>query len=310
MKKSVRRIFITVITLLLVSFLICGCELNIRIYSGSEAAQAVGADVTEDGSENDGPIIEWIGNNNFSYLENSGIFRLANVVKYSYSGNGDTVPLEYALVLPDDYEAGRTYPVVLYLNDHTSRGTDNSSQLLELLNDMYLYSREYLSEAIIVCPQAVGFWSFSGNEYYLENFQYYSKGNLATAMSLLDSVIGQYGCDTSRQYIMGLGFGANGVWKVLEQYPERFAAAVVMDGTGDTSIATKLADMPIFIYSDTSNIDTGTDNSTHMYRALSNAGAADNLVYRPLSELGVTSYTEVCSDTEMVKWMLEQRRSK
>ena len=68
------------------------------------------------------------------------------------------------------------------------------------------------------------------------------------ALAELDRLIGQYGFDSKRQYLYGESMGGEGVYKLLAEFPTRFAGAVAAAGyTLDTG-ASEMAQTPLWIF--------------------------------------------------------------
>jgi predicted peptidase len=79
--------------------------------------------------------------------------------RHRYVVAADTLP--YRLLLPANYDAGKTYPLVVFLHGAGERGTDNNLQLIHGAK-LFLQPRSRDSfPAIVVMPQcrATDFWS-------------------------------------------------------------------------------------------------------------------------------------------------------
>ena len=76
------------------------------------------------------------------------------------SENGNT--LKYCLYLPDDYTPSKKYPVILFLHGAGELGTDNSTHI-KTLEKMFLNNADYISQAILLCPQTPEWWRLDRN---------------------------------------------------------------------------------------------------------------------------------------------------
>jgi predicted peptidase len=71
--------------------------------------------------------------------------------KYWFIQTGDTLP--YRLLLPENYDPQKTYPVVFFLHGRGESGTDNEKQLV---HGSSLFVRDSIRKnhpAIVVLPQ-------------------------------------------------------------------------------------------------------------------------------------------------------------
>jgi dienelactone hydrolase len=65
--------------------------------------------------------------------------------------------------------------------------------------------------------------------------------------ALIDSCITAMGIDRSRIYLLGASMGAQGVWKMLEDNPDTFAAAFCASGSGRDLSIKNLEKTPVYI---------------------------------------------------------------
>lgn len=79
--------------------------------------------------------------------------------KHLFIQNGDTLP--YRLLLPENYDASKKYPLVFFLHGAGERGNDNEKQLVHGAKLFLKEENRKRFPAIIVFPQcpANSFWS-------------------------------------------------------------------------------------------------------------------------------------------------------
>lgn len=133
----------------------------------------------------------------------------------------ETVPLNYLLYLPENYDPNRKegYPTILFLHGAGERG-DNVN-VLTMWGPPKIAKEEGLP-FIVISPQC-------------------PKGHWWTSMmyplkSLLDYSIKTYNIDTSRIYLTGLSMGGYGTFAFSLLYPGYFAAVAPMCGGGTPSM--------------------------------------------------------------------------
>ena len=121
-----------------------------------------------------------------------------------------------------DSKCGGKKPLIIFLHGSGERGEGNSLPLLcnNVPTTFFEYARD-VEDAIILLPQApwnsmVGGWCFDQNAFNLkELISFISKG---------------YPVDKNRIYLSGISNGASGVWNLLREQPEMYAAAISISG--------------------------------------------------------------------------------
>lgn len=142
----------------------------------------------------------------------------------------DGVSIPYRYYAPEHLEAGKNYPLVLFLHGGGERGADNEAQLIA--NDgAVVWVRDQLAggePCFVLAPQSPG-----GTPGWLEP-------TLLAASQALDEMISRYPIDEDRIYLTGMSMGGGGSWRMNYMFPERFAAvaplcsAGCLDQTGKT----------------------------------------------------------------------------
>ncbi len=182
------------------------------------------------------------------------------MTKESYTHTDDTV-MPYRLHIPKDYDATKSYPVLLLLNGNGHQGTNNESQLN---NFEALFEKQLLlKDAIIIAPQCSvgkrwveGTWE-TGNY----DSDVLSHEELDKVMRILQEVQNQYSTNDNRLYVCGLSMGGIGTWNLLMRYPDKFAAGIPVCGAADINKADVLNDIPIWTFHGTADETVPYDKS-------------------------------------------------
>jgi predicted peptidase len=157
--------------------------------------------------------------------------------KKTFQMGTDQMP--YAILLPDDYDASKSYPLLLFLHGAGERGADNESQLT---HGAYLFTTKAFRKkfpAIVLMPQCAVYYYWSNVKKEvpqggMPNFSFYKKGAPTKAMilleGLLDEVIQNYSLDKNRLYVGGLSMGGMGTFELIKRNPRLFAAAFPICG--------------------------------------------------------------------------------
>ena len=219
-----------------------------------------------------------------------------------YDGqSGKTLP--YRIYLPKGAGGSKKTPILLLLHGAGERGSDNYTQMRNFKN-IFTAAGDIIADSIIIAPQcpSYGWWSLDEG-YNDEN------GWLGAANRLLDSVKSEYNGDNERIYVSGLSMGGIATWELLQMYPDRFTAAVPVCGGGDTSLAYRLTNIPIWIYHGTEDPTISFSASQSMYDAIVNAGG--NMTdFKILNGVGHNAWDAAYSDREMFSWMFAQTKKK
>lgn len=149
--------------------------------------------------------------------------------------------LPFRILLPENFDAKRSYPLVLVLHGAGERGDDNVSQLI---HGSYLFqSKEFRAEypSIVVFPQCPkdSYWANVLRDYEkpLDQKYRYSKflpenPQLEIVEAFLEHIGQQYNIDPSRRYVGGLFMGGMGTFELVSRNPDYFAAAFPICGGG------------------------------------------------------------------------------
>ena len=141
----------------------------------------------------------------------------------------DGTEIDYNLYVPSDYDASKSYPVVLALH-----GSGQKTQSVDMILKRYQMATIWAKDSeagknqcIVIAPQAKDNWSITAEG---ENKTSYPTGELSpenqAAYELLHSVMKKYNTDANRIYVTGLSMGGMGTWALTYNHPDEFAAIV------------------------------------------------------------------------------------
>jgi predicted peptidase len=204
------------------------------------------------------------------------------------------VTLDYLLYLPPDYnkDAAKKWPLILFLHGSGERGSDVSKvkvhgppKVVEKDPDSAL-SKEF----IVVSPQCP-----AGRGWKTD-----------TLITLLDDVQGKYHVDADRIYLTGLSMGGFGTWDLASNYPDRFAAIVPMCGGGQTEMARRLKNLPIWVFHGDADPAVPVKRSDDMVEALKKLGA--DVKYTKYPGVGHDCWTRSYANPDLYTWLLSHKR--
>ena len=242
------------------------------------------------------------------YFNKGSVF--AQPSRFSYNtfvNKGDT--LRYRQLYPDA-DPLRKYPLVIFLHGSGERGNDNDAQLKWGVSNFATDENMKLHPALVIAPQCPANMNWSNFSNTKNTTALQLMPAPGKSMELLIALIKQLTktlpVDTNRIYITGLSMGGFGTYDAIARYPNLFAAAVPVCGGGDTSKASTIAKIPMWIFHGAEDAAVSPLYSLEMLDALTKAGAHPGFTQYP--EVGHFSWLAAYSDTMMLEWLFRQHK--
>jgi len=210
--------------------------------------------------------------------------------KFSIEVDGTIMDMPYLIFAPNGYESMEALPIVLYLHDNNEIWSDESSdiQLLQkILDDK--------SPCIILAPKTNQNWC---------DWQ-----PATVAIKLAKEVMETYKCDVDRLYIIGVGMGAFAVYDFIghESDNNGIAAAVTIGGAYMFELVENIKNVPLWVFYGASDFEP-ENYSLKMIDELNKAGGANHTSTDYSNSANRISF--ICNETDMVSWLLAQKRGK
>lgn len=223
----------------------------------------------------------------------------------------DGLTRRHVVYVPHDYDATKTWPLILFLHGAGERGDDGLLQTQVGLPDAIRNHPERFP-AIVVIPQcpADKFWD----------------SILPELDAVLDSAIESYSIDEKRVYLTGLSMGGYGCWTWGADNLDRFAAILPVCGGGvpeDMNRICKepidvgkfrslkerveaLTTVPVWAFHGKKDMTVPPFRSKQMVRMLERAGGKPK--YTEYEEEGHDVWNVVYDDERVIRWMFDQRK--
>lgn len=140
---------------------------------------------------------------------------------------------EYALYTPSKIEAGKKYPIALFM--HGCCGVDYHASLRNAVD-----------------PPARMWHNFGANKQQIPTYiisPATSRGwkqHFKNLKAVMDDLIANHQGDPQRIYVCGFSMGGRGTYEIIQEYPNYFAAAIAMgmDFSGDSAL---VKDIPLWM---------------------------------------------------------------
>lgn len=247
----------------------------------------------------------------------AGAQNLAAYQKQLFIHGADT--LRYRILYPENYQEGKTYPLIVFLHGSGERGSDNEAQLLHG-GDLFLKDdirKQY--PAIVVFPQcpADSFWNkFTMRRDAVKTEDFTRSLNASPELTtpellvklLMDSLAGKKIADKKRLYIGGLSLGGFGTYDLVVHYPNYFAAAFPICGQANTQLYTDRASkLPVWIFHGGMDNVVDPQPDRDLIKALQKVGAK-NAKYTEYPTAGHNSWDSAFAEPKLVPWLLSFKK--
>lgn len=235
--------------------------------------------------------------------------------KFQFIQNGDTLP--YRILLPENYDTARAYPLVIFLHGRGESGNDNEKQLTHGSAVFLRDSIRKSNPAIVVFPQcaANSYWSnvhTVADSKGKRTFYFVPDGEASLSMKLLLSLTTnlemRYKIKKDQVYVMGLSMGGMGTYELVRRKPGHFAAAVAICGGADPATAISMKKTKWWIFHGGKDDIVPPVFSEKMQAALKKAGAMVRYTVYP--EANHNSWDPAFKEPDLLSWLFAQRLTK
>lgn len=207
---------------------------------------------------------------------------------------GENQSIPYLLFLPQAYDTNK-WPLMLFLH-----GRGESQGPLASVKKWGPPRRLEHGERlpyIVASPQCPPTESWA------------QPGQQALLVALLDHLVKEYHVDPDRIYLTGLSMGGFGSWRLAADHPERFAAVVPVCGGGKPEDASKLKDLPIWVWHGVDDPTVPFRRSEEMVEAIKKAGST-TIRFTGLEHIGHNSWEAAYASPDLYSWLEKQTLAK
>ena len=197
--------------------------------------------------------------------------------------------IKYIVVLPDNFDENKKYPLLLKLHGAGGRGDD----ITPLLRDSaFLHQREKFTDfpfmsIMPLCHENTWFDMWE----QLKEFIFY--------ITTLPNI------DSERIYLMGASMGGYATWQMTMSHPELFAAIVPICGGGMYWNALRLVNVPIWAFHGAKDNVVLPRESEIMVERVNNFGGKAKLTIYP--ENDHNAWDDTFSNPEVYAWLLSHK---
>lgn len=244
-----------------------------------------------------------------SATERLGEFEIRSLQFTAGEYNNET--FRYLVLPPSKTEAGKQYPLVLFLHGAGERGNDPQKLLPHFPTQMAKPEWRDRFPCFLVVPQCRDgrMWMHAPwSDQESSPLPAEPTEQLQMAKAVLDKSLEELPIDCDRVYLTGLSMGGFGAWELAMRYPELFAALAPVCGGGDEAQAARLKNIPIRTGHGTADTVVWPIRTQRMVDAVRKAGGS--VQYTEYEGVGHNSWTPFYSEQDgVVAWMFQQKRS-
>ena len=226
-----------------------------------------------------------------------------------------TDTLLYRILMPENFDKTKTYPVLLFLHGAGERGNDNQAQLI---HGGKLFLRPEVRAnypAIVIFPQCPedSYWSNVKSSMVngKRNFEFEKGGKPTLAMKMVMSLMEQVKdlpyTDNKRIYAGGLSMGGMGTFEILRRMRGEFAAAFAVCGGDNPENVRKYKNIPLWIFHGAKDDVVPPENSQIIADALKAKKADVKFTMYP--EANHNSWDQAFAEPELLSWLFSHKRN-
>lgn len=220
----------------------------------------------------------------------------------------DGTTVKYRWSAPEKIEAGKTYPLVLFLHGSGERGDDNTAQLRHGVRAIIAGAAKLDQPVFLIAPQCPKdrWWSPVDMEKKRLSAADQPNALLEAILALVDQTTATQPVDEKRFYLTGISMGGFATWDMLGRAPNRIAAAIPICGGGDPSQVAKFKDVPIWAFHGEADPVVPVKTTREMISALEAVGGKPKATYYPGVEHD--SWTRTYDDPAVIRWLFDQHQ--
>jgi dienelactone hydrolase len=201
---------------------------------------------------------------------------------------------KYAVYVPRNYEQGKNWPLVVFLNGRGECGTDGQKQLAVGLIPAAMLEPARWPVLILAIQKP------DADKQWIEYDDY--------VMSAIAETRQQFAVDPARIYLTGLSQGGAGTWAIGAAHPDFFAALAPVCGYGDPTpaLGEALKGMPIWAFHGGKDDVVLPQKTEALVNAVNAAGGSPKLTIFP--DANHNSWDAAYRGQDLGPWLLAQTR--
>ncbi|MBC2606132.1 alpha/beta hydrolase-fold protein [Pelagicoccus albus] len=190
--------------------------------------------------------------------------------------------MDYNLYVPENYQADRSYPLVMFMADASTVGKGAIAPLMQGYGGIIWATQESQAKT----PSFVLVPSYRGPDWVV-NDDWETSPEVDLTLKVLKSVVSEYSIDEDRIYTTGQSMGGMISFYLNATHPDLFAASLFVGSQWDVDVLSPLAEMS-FLYVVSAGDQKASGGMEELGELLSSKGV----------EFGQTEFSAKLSDAE------------
>lgn len=232
--------------------------------------------------------------------------------KEQFVKGGDT--LQYRMLLPENFDEKKQYPVLFFLHGAGERGSNNEAQLIHGSKLFLNPENRKNFPAIIIFPQCPqdDYWAnvIIGDGKKLERFSFQKGGKPRKSMELLIALVAKIKSekfsDKDRFYVGGLSMGAMGTYEILRRKPNVFASAFAICGGDHVENVKKYKHVPLWIFHGAKDSVVPIQKSEIVVNELKRLNS--DVKFRVYPDANHNSWDPAFAEPDFLSWIFSYRK--
>lgn len=217
--------------------------------------------------------------------------------------NKDGNRMPYRIYVPDHYDANKKYPLIFFFHGG-GRGSNNEQQILhENFSGTHVWTQpanQAQFPAFVLAPQCPVDENWGDPDMNDINKQ------MQLALQILDAVEKDYSIDADRIVLVGQSAGGLGVWALLQSFPEKWAAAMVVGSYDNFTDLRAIARVPLWMFQGDMDLTVPVVLVREMVKQLNKAHAP--LRYTEYRKMNDEIWDRAFAEPDLVPWVTAQVR--
>jgi len=212
--------------------------------------------------------------------------------------------MPYRVYVPANYDANKKYPLILFFHGGSGRGFNNEQQIMhENAKGTHVWTlpaNQAQFPAFVLAPQC------SIEDNWGDPDMNDVNPKLQMALDVLAAVEKDYSIDSDRIVLVGQSMGGLGVWALLQNMPDKWAAAVVLESYDNFTNEKGIARVPLWLFQGDADLTVPVDLVRTMVKQLRKANA--RLRYTEYHKMNNEIWDRAFSEPDLVPWVAAQKR--
>lgn len=230
---------------------------------------------------------------------------------FKFHSNNFERDLLYRLYKPG-VKKDTLYPLIIILHGAAVQGNDNIRQIDAIASTFISRKIQRKNPSFVFMPQCPEGTLWVNHGFTKIPFGHYQQSSIPESpemkmiIAVIKQLISQYHIDTNRIYVGGFSMGSSGTWDIISRYPDMFAAAFLMSGVSDTSIAGKIKHLPVWAFHGALDDIAPPSLNKEMCDAIIRSGGTCKLTI--YDNVGHYCVPQAMREPGFIEWLFLQRK--